>query len=272
MTTARKQRRCPSSGEGEGEPLLHGDVEARGDVLVCVKRKAKAKNASPSASSTSTWNLKLRRHHGHGGQVSRCRRRVLALLCIAAASYIAGLVLLNSRWMQSKQKRWYDSMAAMDAGAGGVALATDGEVRLPPFYVYDDHALGVPWSEMQCSNGGDAIKCLASPSPSPECDDAALWRSRLRYSADYWFRKHALDHPQRVANPEDAQLFVVPALLNSFFGQTGILKTKDDVKDTCCVNRTGVGDDYGNGNGNSQVNFESFQVVDERSDGLVQPA
>jgi len=64
-----------------------------------------------------------------------------------------------------------------------------------PFYVYDK----LDWMSILC-NGKGVENYLDS-----------AW---MKHSDDYWFLKHALEHPLRTKVPENASLFVVGALQN----------------------------------------------------------
>lgn len=69
---------------------------------------------------------------------------------------------------------------------------------LPPFYVYDE----LDWMSLRCNN----------------CTKNVFEGSNYqtyKHSDDFWFLKSALNHPLRTKDPEKAQLFVVPALMNA---------------------------------------------------------
>lgn len=64
-----------------------------------------------------------------------------------------------------------------------------------PYYVYES----LIWSDMTFQ--GENLTELLALEP-------------LKQSEDYWFMQAALKHPMRVMDPDQAQLFVVPALMN----------------------------------------------------------
>eukprot|EP00449_Zooxanthella_nutricula_P018377 CAMPEP_0198545368 /NCGR_PEP_ID=MMETSP1462-20131121/63849_1 /TAXON_ID=1333877 /ORGANISM="Brandtodinium nutriculum, Strain RCC3387" /LENGTH=421 /DNA_ID=CAMNT_0044275747 /DNA_START=84 /DNA_END=1348 /DNA_ORIENTATION=+ len=87
----------------------------------------------------------------------------------------------------------------------------------PKFYVYSGNGW-IDWMSMRCN--GSSLNEVVDP-----------WVGKIpfKHTDDYWFVKAALAHPGRVSNPEDADLFVVPAMLN--FALEQMLWRKEQ----CCV-------------------------------------
>lgn len=77
-----------------------------------------------------------------------------------------------------------------------------------PFYVYADNDL-LDWSNMTI--GGKPYHPVY---PSGHSDDG-------KHVDDYWLMRAALKHPMRTVNPEEAQLFFVPVLLNVLVQYSG---------------------------------------------------
>ena len=73
------------------------------------------------------------------------------------------------------------------------------EFKMPAFYVYEDKR----WMAIICLKENQRLTVRE-----------ALETDWMKHSDDYWFLKHALEHPARVSSPEKAEMFVVGGLLN----------------------------------------------------------
>eukprot|EP00415_Alexandrium_ostenfeldii_P003657 UN3657 len=87
------------------------------------------------------------------------------------------------------------------------------------FYVYDE----IDWPAMKCN--GEPVHTLFA-------DPTIQGREGLatKHSDDYLFMKAALSHPMRTTDPAEAELFVVPALIN-----TVLITIAFSHSYTCCV-------------------------------------
>ena len=65
------------------------------------------------------------------------------------------------------------------------------------FYVYDS----IDWMSIKCD--GDNLTTILQ----------TKWKD-FKHADDYWFYKHALEHPLRTNNPDKASIFIVGGLLN----------------------------------------------------------
>ena len=87
--------------------------------------------------------------------------------------------------------------------------------RMPAFYIYDD---GINWTAILCLKGKEVLSV-----------EEALHTTWWKHSDDFWFLRHALEHPARVRDPELAEVFVVGGLFNLIVEQKAWSQMR------CCV-------------------------------------
>jgi hypothetical protein len=90
-----------------------------------------------------------------------------------------------------------------------------------PFYVYDNDLL---WINKTSFGGIDNDN--NNSNNKEELQEWLETKGAYKHSDDYWFAQAALhQHPQRTWNPDEAKLFVVPLLLNTFMARLQLYKT-----------------------------------------------
>eukprot|EP00977_Amphora_coffeiformis_P025843 scaffold22432_cov168-Amphora_coffeaeformis.AAC.23 len=67
---------------------------------------------------------------------------------------------------------------------------------------------------------------------------------KVKHTDDYWFAKAALRHPMRTLNPEEAQLFVVPTMINEISDQLVWIRRGLCIGRTCDVKLLEHADEY----------------------------
>jgi len=102
---------------------------------------------------------------------------------------------------------------------GEIARARGRTATGVKFYLYSD----LDWMSMTCNDG-----VLVDELVKPQRDGFPF-----KHTDDYWFLKAALHHPWRVSDPEEADLFVVPALLNFPMEQISFSRRQCCVGDLC---------------------------------------
>ena len=104
-------------------------------------------------------------------------------------------------------------------------------MSVPRFYVYD-----AGWmQQLQCFKrvrGATSYHIVSRVHVADSIQNGSWPADSVKHADDFWFLKHALDHPRRTFRPEEASLFIVGALLNVVVEQ----ETWSGLH--CCVGRT----------------------------------
>eukprot|EP00747_Dinoflagellata_sp_TGD_P067266 gnl/TRDRNA2_/TRDRNA2_155192_c0_seq3.p1 gnl/TRDRNA2_/TRDRNA2_155192_c0~~gnl/TRDRNA2_/TRDRNA2_155192_c0_seq3.p1 ORF type:complete len:416 (-),score=29.86 gnl/TRDRNA2_/TRDRNA2_155192_c0_seq3:78-1325(-) len=102
------------------------------------------------------------------------------------------------RWAFSRSAAEQAAIQASSANPLPELSPLDGTKFHVPFYVYDE----LDWMSTTCSNGKVRKGVFQAGIP-------------VKHTEDLWFMKAALNHTLRTRDPQQAELFVVPVLLNT---------------------------------------------------------
>ena len=119
-----------------------------------------------------------------------------------------------------------DKHSSTQEDAGTQARDQEGLLLSVPFYVYED----LLWIDR--ATVGDLSL------------EEWMRVRKVKHTDDYWFAKAALRHPLRTLNPEEAQLFIVPTLINEICDQLVWIRQGLCIGHTCDIKLLEHADEY----------------------------